>query len=102
MRAHACDFSSKAIELVLVRALCLLPCCGRTRYRDEGNYIGQGRKNIVTYADLRGSYMLRHNIFLEARYLYRYQDSQLRVDTYSNQVASVALRWNLPYRNWVF
>jgi hypothetical protein len=74
----------------------------RTRFRDDGNFIGQGRKNIVTYVDLRGSYMLRHNIFLEARYLYRHQDSQSREDTYTNQVASVALRWNLPYRNWVF
>jgi hypothetical protein len=74
----------------------------RTRFRDEGNFIGQGRKTIVTYADLRGSYMVRHNIFLEARYMYRFQDSQLRENTYSSQVASVALRWNLPYRNWVF
>lgn len=74
----------------------------RDRVRNEGNFIGQGRKNIVTYADLRGSYMVRHNIFLEGRFLYRYQDSQARDDSYTNQVASVALRWNLPYRNWVF
>lgn len=74
----------------------------RTRVRDEGNFIGQGRKTIVTYADLRGSYMIRHNIFLEGRFLYRYQDSQARDNTYKNQVASLALRWNLPYRNWVF
>ena len=74
----------------------------QTRIREDGNFIGQGRKNIVTYADLRGSYMVRHNIFLEGRFLYRYQDSQARDDTYTSQVASVALRWNLPYRNWVF
>ncbi|MBC3784343.1 hypothetical protein [Spirosoma utsteinense] len=74
----------------------------RSRFRNEGNFIGQGRKNIITYVDLRGSYMVRHNIFLEARYLYRHQDSQSREDTYTNQVASLALRWNLPYRNWVF
>ena len=73
-----------------------------TRFRSEGNYIGQGRKTVVTYVDLRGSYMIRHNIFLEGRFLYRYQDSQARDDTYNSQVASVALRWNLPYRNWVF
>jgi hypothetical protein len=73
-----------------------------TLVREEGNFIGQGRKNIITYADLRGSYMVRHNIFFEGRLLYRYQDSQARDDAYTNQVASVALRWNLPYRNWVF
>lgn len=74
----------------------------RTLVRKDGNFIGQGRKNAVTYADLRGSYMIRHNIFLEGRFLYRYQDSQARDDTYSTQVASLALRWNLAYRNWVF
>ena len=46
--------------------------------------------------------MIRHNIFLEGRFLYRYQDSQFRDNTYSNQVTTLALRWNLPYRNWVF
>ena len=72
------------------------------RYRDEGNYIGQGRKTVVTYADLRASYMIRHNIFLEGRYLYRFQDSQYRPNSYTEQIASIALRWNLAYRNWVF
>lgn len=72
------------------------------RFRNEGNFIGQGRKTIVTYADLRASYMIRHNIFLEGRFLYRFQDSQYRPDSYTSQVASVALRWNLAYRNWVF
>ena len=73
-----------------------------TRVRDEGNFIGQGRKTIVTYADLRASYMIRHNIFLEGRLLYRFKDSQYRPDSYTDRVASFALRWNLPYRNWVF
>ncbi|AUD03220.1 hypothetical protein [Spirosoma pollinicola] len=73
-----------------------------SRIRNEGNFIGQGRKTVVTYADVRASYMIRHNIFLEGRYLYRYQDSQYRPDSYTDQTASFALRWNLPYKNWVF
>lgn len=73
-----------------------------TRKREEGNFIGQGRKNIVTYADLRASYMVRHNVFLEGRFLYRYQDSQYRPDQNTSQVASFALRWNFPHQNWVF
>ena len=72
------------------------------RFRNEGNFIGQGRKTVVTYADLRASYMIRHNIFLEGRFLYRFQDSQFRPNSYSEQVASFALRWNMPYQNWVF
>ncbi|MBD2754524.1 hypothetical protein [Spirosoma validum] len=72
------------------------------RVRNEGNFIGQGRKTIITYLDLRASYMLRHNIFLEGRYMYRFQDSQYRPDSYTDQTASFGLRWNMPYRNWVF
>ncbi|QJW87985.1 hypothetical protein HNV11_00660 [Spirosoma taeanense] len=73
-----------------------------SRVRDEGNFIGQGRRTLVTYADLRASYMIRHNVFLEGRFLYRFKDSQYRPDSYIDNVASFALRWNLPYRNWVF
>lgn len=73
-----------------------------SRVRSEGNYIGQGRKNVITYVDLRASYMIRHNIFLEGRYMYRFQDSQFRPDSYTDQTASFGLRWNMPYRNWVF
>lgn len=73
-----------------------------TRVRDEGNFIGQGRQTIVTYADLRASYMIRHNIFLEGRFMYRFKDSQYRPDSYTDKLASFAIRWNLPYRNWVF
>ncbi|MCK8492201.1 hypothetical protein M0L20_10105 [Spirosoma sp. RP8] len=73
-----------------------------TRNGDLGNYIGQGRKTIVTYADVRASYMIRHNIFLEGRLLYRFKDSQNEAEAYTDKLASFALRWNLPYRNWVF
>lgn len=72
-----------------------------TRVRDEGNFIGQGRQTLTTFADLRLSYMIRHNIFIDARYLYRLQDSQYRPDNYATNLASIALRWNLAYRNWV-
>ena len=72
------------------------------RIRDEGNFIGKGRKSVVTYVDLRASYMIRHNIFLEGRYLYRFQDSQYRPERYTDQSISFGLRWNMPYRNWVF
>lgn len=74
----------------------------RSNVRDEGNFIGQGRKTIVTYAELRASYMIKHNIFLESRFMYRFKDSQYQPASYTDALASFALRWNLPYRNWVF
>jgi hypothetical protein len=73
-----------------------------TNFRDYGNFIGQGRKTIATYADLRASYMIKHNVFLEGRLLYRFQDSQYRPDSYTDRTASIALRWNVPYRSLVF
>jgi hypothetical protein len=73
-----------------------------TRLRDNGNFIGQGRQTITTYADLRLSYMLKHNLFLEARYLNRMQDSQYVPNTYNTGLFNFALRWNAPYRNWIF
>ena len=72
-----------------------------TRVRENGNFIGQGRNTLITYADLRLSYMIKHNIFIDARYLYRLQDSGYRPDRYTTNLASIALRWNLAYRNWV-
>jgi hypothetical protein len=73
-----------------------------TRVREEGNFIAQGRQQLTTFADLRLSYMARHNVFVDARYLYRFTDSQYRAASYTEQLASIALRWNLPYRNYVF
>ncbi len=71
------------------------------RDHETGNFIGQGRNTLITYADLRLSYMIKHNIFIDARYLYRLQDSGYRPDRYTTNLASFALRWNLAYRNWV-
>jgi hypothetical protein len=72
------------------------------RFRDVGNFIGQGRKTITTYADARLSYMIWHNVFLEGRYLYRLQSSQYRASEYTTNLASVGLRWNIANRNWIF
>ncbi|CCH56102.1 hypothetical protein BN8_05414 [Fibrisoma limi BUZ 3] len=74
----------------------------RQAFRQEGNFIGQGRTTMVTYADARVSYMFRHNVFVEGRYLYRFQDSQFNQNDYVNRVASLALRWNFGYRSLVF
>jgi len=71
------------------------------RPNDVGHYIGQGRKTIVTYADLRLSFMLRHNFFVDLRQLVRNSNSQLPELTYNTSSTSFGLRWNLPYRNLV-
>ena len=72
------------------------------RLRDYDNFIGQGRKRVVTYADLRLTYMLKHNFFLEGRFLNRMQDSQFIPDSYNFTVANFSIRWNAPNRSWIF
>ncbi|WP_044130194.1 hypothetical protein [Rudanella lutea] len=73
-----------------------------TRFRTDGNFIGQGRTTITTFVDARASYMLRHNFFVEGRYAYRLQSSQFRPLEYTNQFASIGIRWNYAYRNLLF
>jgi hypothetical protein len=73
-----------------------------SRFRDFGNFIGQGRTTITTVVDGRASYMLRHNFFVEGRFLYRLQSSQFRPLEYTSNFASVGLRWNYAYRNLIF
>ena len=72
------------------------------RFREEGNFIGQGRTTITTFVDARASYMIRHNVFIEGRYMYRLQSSQFKPLEYTNNFASVGLRWNYAYRNLIF
>ena len=73
-----------------------------TKFREEGNFIGQGRTTLTTFVDGRASYMLRHNLFVEGRYMYRFQSSQFKALAYTNNFASIGLRWNYAYRNLVF
>jgi hypothetical protein len=73
-----------------------------TRVRNENNFVRQGRRQLTTYADVRLSWMLRHNLFLDARYYYRFLDSQYQAAGYTEQILTGALRWNLPHRNLTF
>ncbi len=73
-----------------------------SKFRDEGNFIGQGRTTITTFVDGRASYMLRHNLFVEGRYMYRLQSSQFKPLEYTNNFATIGIRWNYAYRNLLF
>ncbi|MBC3789221.1 hypothetical protein [Spirosoma utsteinense] len=74
----------------------------RTRFRPEGNSIGDLRKTIITYADLRVSYQVWPAGFLDVQYLSRLQSSEYAPNSYSSRLVSVGLRLNLAYRNWTF
>ncbi|MFC5412236.1 hypothetical protein ACFPMF_23120 [Larkinella bovis] len=66
-----------------------------------GHYIGQGRKTLVSYADVRLSFMLKHNLFIDFQQILRKSDSQAERLKYNTSSTSLAIRWNLPYRTLV-
>lgn len=73
-----------------------------TRVSNSNNKIGQGRKVNTILSDLRASYMLFHNLFIDGRFLLRNAtDSNGKVVQKSN-VLTVALRYNIPYRQQTF
>ncbi|HEV7349422.1 hypothetical protein [Telluribacter sp.] len=73
-----------------------------TRFRNLGNYITQGKTTVTKSADLRLSYMLAHNLFIEGRYLGRRVESPLYTLVNSTALGTLAVRYNIPYRQQTF
>jgi hypothetical protein len=70
--------------------------------RDFGHRIGQGvmTKNVST--DLRLSYSLAHNFFVDGRFLIRNMKSDNVDFAQKSNVFSIALRYNMAYRQQAF
>ncbi|GAB2764303.1 hypothetical protein GCM10027275_01740 [Rhabdobacter roseus] len=73
-----------------------------TRMSDFGNTIAQGVTSHTLFSDVRLSYMLTHNLFIDGRYLWRRQDRPGENITQSTNLATIALRYNIPYRLQTF
>ncbi len=73
-----------------------------TRVSDTGNSIGQGVGNTNTYIELAGSYMLIHNLFIDARFIYRNFESDDSSRSSDGIIPMLSLRWNLPTRQHEF
>ena len=73
-----------------------------SRVSNFGNYITQGVPLTTRFADLRLSYMLAHNLFIEGRILRRREESPRFVVRQSTTMATAALRYNIPYRQQTF
>ena len=81
-----------------------------TRFQEYNNTIGQGTTVEVLLADFTASYMLKHNLFLDARATVRTNKSQpaealapnIVVDNTNSTIGTVALRWNIAARNYDF
>ena len=72
------------------------------RVRNEGNVIGQGTPINVSFADLRLSYMLKHNLFIDGRLMMRRQESPVEAQQLSTNSATFGIRLNIPYRQQAF
>jgi hypothetical protein len=73
-----------------------------TRQSEYGNTVGQGNKNTITFIDLTASYMLKHNLFVEAKQLIRKSESDLPYYNNNTSLTSIAIRWNIPSRTYEY
>ena len=74
----------------------------KSREMDFGNETAQGVVTDITYASLKGSYMLKHNLFIDGKYIYRVVESEDNTFNSKNNIFSVALRLNIASRNHEF
>jgi hypothetical protein len=73
-----------------------------TREQDFGNTIGQGISTKVSYVDLTASYMLRHNLFIDLKQVFRNSKSTVPLYKSNTSITSLALRWNISQRLYDF
>jgi hypothetical protein len=74
----------------------------QTREQEYGNSIGQGNSNTIMSLYLTASYMLKHNLFLDASQVVRQSKCDLEFYNNNTSITSVALRWNIPQRLYDF
>ena len=72
------------------------------RPSDVNNFLTQGTPVDVTFTDLRASYMLKHNFFVDGRLMLRNQVSTAASANLKTNLATVGFRLNIPYRQQVF
>ena len=73
-----------------------------TREKEYDNTIGQGIKNDILFGSLSISWMLKHNLFVDANLVIRKSESPLALYNNNTTVTSLALRWNIPKRLYEF
>ncbi len=69
-----------------------------TREMNYGNKIGQGVSTQQLFADIRLSYMWKHNFFIEAHHTFRNVESEYDPYSLRSNVTELTVRWNIPAR----
>ncbi|MFB9292092.1 hypothetical protein [Persicitalea jodogahamensis] len=73
-----------------------------TRVDDFGNFLTQGTPQFTRLTDLRLSYMLTHNLFLDGRLMWRREEIPQYGFVRKTRLHTIALRYNIPYRQQIF
>ncbi|MGZ5243072.1 MAG: hypothetical protein ACXWW0_04295 [Bacteroidia bacterium] len=68
----------------------------RTRASEYGNELLQGLKTTTTFAEVTASYMLRHNLFIDANVLLRLQKNALKTQNTTFYGAGLRLNFTQP------
>lgn len=74
----------------------------QTRQQEYGNEIGQGISNDILFGSFSLSWMLKHNLFIDANVVVRKSESALTQYDNNTTITSLALRWNIPKRLYEF
>ena len=70
--------------------------------QEYDNEIGQGISNDILFGSLSISWMLKHNLFIDANVIIRKSESPLPLYNNNTTITSLALRWNIPKRLYEF
>jgi hypothetical protein len=73
-----------------------------TRQQDFDNKILQGVKNDILLLDFTASYMLKHNLFLEAKHTQRNSTSVDPARNNNSAITSFSVRFNIAQRLYEF
>lgn len=74
----------------------------QTHQQNFNNKIAQGISNDLIFGSLSLSWMLKHNLFIDANIIVRKSESPLSFYNNNTTITSLALRWNIPRRLYEF
>lgn len=73
-----------------------------TRQQDFNNTIGQGIQQDIMYGSFTGSWMLKHNLFIDAVLITRDSKSPDPLYLNTSTITTLSLRWNIAQRHYEF
>ncbi len=68
-----------------------------TREQDLNNEIGQGDATDIFFSRFRATYMWKHNLFFDLKYIYRKEESTVN-PVLESHIINASLRWNIADR----